>query len=147
MARGVRRWFALPPQERKLLTEAALLVCGARLAVWLLPFRLLLRPVAFFLAHPPHSLDRTPTEMARQIARVSRYLPFSTCLVQALAGQWMLARSQYRSELCIGVGLPGGRFRAHAWLMHEGRVLLGEAESQQHRLLLKVGVDGLVRSA
>ncbi len=143
----VRRWFALPSQDRRLLREAMMLLCLARTAVWLLPFRLLAHPVAFLLRQSANAPMSTPADLARHVARAALYVPFSTCLVQALAGLWMLARRGYRPELCLGVALPGGNFCAHAWLVHEGRTLLGEAEEPEHRLLLKIGRDGLIRSA
>jgi len=40
------RFLRLLPGDRRLLVEASLLVVGVRLALWLLPFRLVLRLVA-----------------------------------------------------------------------------------------------------
>jgi hypothetical protein len=39
--RQARKFLALPGAERRLLADAALLICAARLGLWLLPFRLL----------------------------------------------------------------------------------------------------------
>ena len=57
----------------------------------------------------------------------SRYVPGSTCLVQALAGQWMLLREGYPAQLRIGVSKAEG-FEAHAWVELEGKVLIGGPE-------------------
>ena len=66
--------------------------------------------------------------------RVSRLVPGATCLTQALALKWMLARRRIACRLRIGVRHdPGGAFAAHAWLeMPSREVILGGTESPAH---------------
>ena len=58
----------------------------------------------------------------------------ATCLCKALALQRLLARNGHYSELRIGVEKSHGQFTAHAWLVHNGRVLIGGAEMESYRL-------------
>ena len=60
------------------------------------------------------------------IARAARFVPRATCLTQALAGQWLLARNGYGSRVMIGVRRTQGRsVAAHAWLRVGDEVILG----------------------
>jgi hypothetical protein len=54
-----------------------------------------------------------------------RLMPGSTCLCQALALQRLLARNGHDSELRIGVKKSNDNFGAHAWLVHDGEILIG----------------------
>ena len=60
----------------------------------------------------------------------------ATCLCKALALQRLLARNGHYSELKIGVDKSHGRFTAHAWLVHNGRVLTGGAETEKYKFLV-----------
>ncbi len=65
-------------------------------------------------------------QLARSIERLARFVPRASCLTQALALQWLLARAGHASELFVGVRQDGaGRFAAHAWLSCNQRIVLG----------------------
>lgn len=68
------------------------------------------------------------TELARALNAVGRRVP-STCLHRALALVWLLRASGLSATLRIGVR-PGDSFSAHAWVEHEGVVLLDEDASR-----------------
>ena len=54
------------------------------------------------------------------------------CLTNALAVQFLLGRRGYSTVLRIGVAKKdGSALEAHAWLEHEGEVLLGGVDSPQ----------------
>jgi hypothetical protein len=59
----------------------------------------------------------------------------------------LLARNGHHSELKIGVDKSCGRFTAHAWLVHNGRVLTGGAETEKYKFLAAWATsnDGSVR--
>ena len=64
-----------------------------------------------------------------------RRIPKMTCLVQALAGQALLRRSGETSRLCIGVK-TNDEFKAHAWLLSEKDIVLGEVpELSEYQLV------------
>jgi Transglutaminase-like superfamily len=65
-----------------------------------------------------------------------RLMPSATCLCQALALQRLLARHGHPSELRIGVKKSNSGFSAHAWLVHDGRVLIGGSQSDQYNQLI-----------
>lgn len=60
----------------------------------------------------------------------SRYLPGATCLTQALAAQALLTHSGFPAQVEIGVAKDSDeekvrQFRAHAWVVCHGQVVLG----------------------
>lgn len=65
--------------------------------------------------------------LARALAAVGRRVP-STCLHRALALVWLLRAHGLGAVLRIGVRT--GDFAAHAWVEHEGVVLLDEDASR-----------------
>jgi hypothetical protein len=81
--------------------------------------------------------SHSPGEIAWAVRVASSYVPKATCLVQALAAEWILARCGYASRLHIGVARAepsGGRgLDAHAWLECGGRVLLGGAGADRYQ--------------
>lgn len=60
----------------------------------------------------------------------------STCLVRALALQHLLARHGHPAQLHIGVGVPDGRFAAHAWLADAEDILIGGGNEAENFALL-----------
>lgn len=67
-------------------------------------------------------------QLARRIERLAQAVPGASCLTQALALQWLMARSGYACELLVGVRRDEtGRFAAHAWVACNGRIVLGAA--------------------
>jgi hypothetical protein len=60
------------------------------------------------------------------VAAAARRLPFATCLSQALAVQFLLARRWIGSTLWLGARrTEAGRFSAHAWVQCGGRFVIG----------------------
>jgi hypothetical protein len=47
----------------------------------------------------------------------------------------MLARRGHASQLAIGVRREAGDFAAHAWLTHDGRVIVGGDETDTYARL------------
>jgi len=71
----------------------------------------------------PRAVDR----IALIIPLLASYVPWrSDCLIQAMAAQRWLAANGVAAEIRIGVDRPtDGEFGAHAWLVHDGRVITG----------------------
>lgn len=74
------------------------------------------------------------------VSATARRLPVNaTCLVEALAAEAMLRRRGCACDLRLGV-LPPGRglkpLTAHAWIEHEGVVMLGHVENLSDYALL-----------
>jgi hypothetical protein len=111
---------------RLLLAEALALTLLARAATALLPFPLLLR----LLVRVPEAAAAADSPIIAHICHaVSRiaHWPFrwAVCLPQALAAHWMLARRAIPSQIQFGVRSCSGALSSHAWLVCNGRHILG----------------------
>lgn len=60
------------------------------------------------------------------VAAAARFVPRASCLTQALAGQYILARQGSASKISIGIEQDTGtQLKAHAWLMSGNHIVLG----------------------
>lgn len=91
----------------------------------------------------------SPKEWAREVAwsvpRAARLVPGASCLVQALAAERLLRERGVSPTLRIGVLPHGpGGFEAHAWLEHDGGVIVGDRDDlDRYRRLPEVPEDGV----
>jgi hypothetical protein len=132
------RVLARSPRSVLLLGQTVLAVAAVRVALSLLPSRLVLRTVDRLsrraLRRARHGPDAAlpPHRLGGLVRAAARRVPAATCLTQALAGQMLLARHGYSSRLQIGVARDeGGAFRAHAWLEAAAGIVLGGEVSGQ----------------
>jgi hypothetical protein len=71
----------------------------------------------------------SPERIEWAIRTAARYLPGATCLPQALAAQYMLARAGHPAMLRIGFAVSKGHEVAgHAWVECDGSVVLDGAD-------------------
>jgi hypothetical protein len=131
------KFLSLPAGERYLLFSALFHLVTIRVGLWLLPLQQLLKRLPKMAAarDEARASKMLPAErIAWAICVVSRYLPGTrNCLVQALAVQAMLAHRGYSSHLRIGVAKDEeGRFKAHAWVECEGKIVIGGAGVSQY---------------
>jgi hypothetical protein len=135
--RSLRRFLRLPSTDRRLLVKAALLLEAIKVALRLLPFRVLRRLVAD-AEKTPIGLRWIKSASAEKVAwaveTASRIIPGEkTCLTQALAAQVLLTRRGYPALLHIGiVKNEEGEFQAHAWVECEGKVVIGGHELERY---------------
>jgi hypothetical protein len=88
----------------------------------------------------------TPDDITWSVNVLSSYLPAAvTCLRRAIVAQAMLASHGYPARVRIGVRKAGSEFRAHAWVEHEGRVLLGDLDDLSQYTPLPTDETGLRR--
>ena len=123
-------------RERRLLAGVALLLVGLRVALALLPYRIVRRLLdgpasdGLLTAEPaiPEPRRRQMIWAVEAVGR--RVLGDSPCLPQALALRWMLRRHGEDTTLHIGVRkAQAGDLLAHAWLEQDGVVLIGGNQS------------------
>lgn len=77
--------------------------------------------------------------VAAAVMRATRLVPFSTCLVQALTGRWLLRRAGEDAQVRFGVAFGTEGFQAHAWLDAGERILIGAREAVTHESLERHG--------
>jgi hypothetical protein len=126
-----------------MLLHAVAYCCAVRLALWVVPSRVLLRYVrdrVERVGEGTGSGSPTAEEIAWTVRAAGRRIPRSTCLVEALSVQLLLAMRGYRSELRIGVARDDRQnFTAHAWVEVGGRVLVGARRGMRYAPLPDLG--------
>lgn len=126
----------LKPSELAIIAYAVFVVGVVRLRLWFsrsarTPWQ---RPVLRVL--PATRAGHSPARMAWAVRNVSRLIPGASCLTQAMALHHLLARAGHASVVRIGVAVDEARkFRAHAWLEHEGAVIIGGSAERYAELL------------
>jgi hypothetical protein len=123
----MRRFLQLTRHNWRLAFAALFAVFFTRLALWLMPFRILHR---WSKAASEAGTSRDPMRrlrIAHAVRTASVLVPYASCLTQALTTQWLLRFKGERARLCLGaLRGEGGRLQAHAWLEHDGGVLIGD---------------------
>ena len=128
---AMRKFWRLSSAERGLLISAAILLAEIRAALWLLPWRRVSGMRRWPCMSRPSRFAVERLEWA--VRNSSRMVPGATCLTQALALQYLLARASYASSIHIGVAKkPDRGFEAHAWVEHAGATLLNSAGEVAH---------------
>jgi len=118
----LRKFFSLTSRQRGLFMEAVFFLFRAKILLTILPVRTLLlrspgRGQATGKADPEVLGDiRQALHRANRIA-----LWKNRCLVQSIAGRWMLRRRRIASQITFGVNHDREkRLVAHAWLKAGG---------------------------
>lgn len=129
--RWIRRFFGQSIRRQGLLLRAALQLMAARGQLAIDPAWALRVGGASAVSREPRREAVLPVEAARDLLAVARFLPFSTtCLDRSLALFRLLRSEGIPSSMRIGVARHGSRsVIAHAWVEHEGRVLLDDGVS------------------
>jgi len=120
------RLIKRPFPEKWLLIKAVVLLWGVKWGLRLFPFRLVYRVTG----KQGTDFDRTLLPMDQVLTALEtagRQVHGATCLVRALAGRWLLSQYGHRTEIHLGVSKPIEKMQmvAHAWLEHQGKVLIG----------------------
>ena len=77
------------------------------------------------------------TEIVRSVRSCSRYVPYASCLTQALAAKRLMHNAGHRAAIKYGVTRGGGSFEAHAWLEVDGKIVLGKQPFHYRYAVLK----------
>lgn len=119
----------LRPGNLLLFIEAALMLGSARLALTVVPFRVLARRRGEVRGATVTGERGKVRRVRHGLDRVTPWLPFHcSCLTRALAGRWMLRRRGVPSVLHVGVAKPGPSVSAHAWLTVGELVVCGDGD-------------------
>tara|TARA_A100001391_G_scaffold99255_4_gene65918 strand:+ start:20715 stop:21137 length:423 start_codon:yes stop_codon:yes gene_type:complete len=124
---NARRVFVLGSRHFGLLCRALATVIIFRLALLVMKHR---RIAQFITVKPaPSGPVREPYTLAWAVKNTARIVPFAHCLTQALSLQYLLGQQGMASTIRVGVQTTeNGKVGAHAWLLHDGVVLLGGNE-------------------
>lgn len=120
----MRGFLAISWKDRALLAEAGLLLALARIAVLILPFRVMAPRLGEPMAESDSADDPDRVELGRRIGWairvVSSRVPWRTkCLEQALAAKAMLRMRRVPNTMYLGVargGDGGSALGGHAWV-------------------------------
>ncbi len=128
--RVLRKFIRLPPDYRRLLVSAALVLGLVGTALRLVSFKKLLHLTEEFShrsSHRQNFLTPSSERITWAVSAVSRRIPLlSRCLTQAVATKILLARWGYPALMRIGVSKgENGRLEAHAWVESQGVVVMG----------------------
>lgn len=126
----LRKLVGLKGADRHLLLRTFLLLSSIRLGLWLLSFQTLQKLLARVSQPATSTVKLEPRSIGNIIWAVnlsSRYMPGQVkCLARALTTQVLMKQSDYTAELRIGVAKgESGKLEAHAWIEHQGRVVIG----------------------
>jgi transglutaminase superfamily protein len=125
--RRIRKLLYLTQSERRLLARTTLLVAAVRIALWTLPLAYVCRSLQQRRAAAPELAVVPVSRLAWAVEVAARRIPGASCLTQALALQYLLARAGRESCVHIGVAKKvSGGFESHAWVECGGEVLIGD---------------------
>ena len=128
------------PPPPGLQYRAALWAGSSRFLLSTLPWRwtLALLQRGTRRTRTPRRSDADPYAVAGAMAQVPRFVPRATCLVQAMTAALLMTRAGRRVELVMGTPrVRAGAFEAHAWLEHDGAVVVG-GDISQHAELVRI---------
>jgi hypothetical protein len=124
---GLSKLRGLSKREKRMVFNVWMLLWGLRLALWFNPTQIVNRVQR--RSPMRHSVRHAPVyQILWAIQFCSYYVLRSTCLTQGLAAKTLLARYGYDSKLHLGVAKNDEWLEAHAWLTHQGQVILGDVE-------------------
>lgn len=112
----------------RVVLEALVAVPLARLAVALLPFRVIHRAIEAAMRHRGSPSNVPRERIARAVVRVARRVPGASCLTQVVGAALLFACHGHEATVRLGVARADGPVAAHAWLESDGVVVLGEPE-------------------
>ncbi|WP_427162467.1 lasso peptide biosynthesis B2 protein [Aliinostoc sp. HNIBRCY26] len=112
--------------NRYLLIKTLILLGLVNGGLWLLPFSIL-RRILDRISQPNPKASLTPVHKIIWAVDVStNFIPGAKCLARALTCQVLMNQRGDAPELRIGVTKDEeGKLKAHAWLEHQGKVIIG----------------------
>jgi hypothetical protein len=135
----LRKLRAVPWRDRALLVAAVVMLAVTRVAVALVPFRVIARTLGLRQVGVSARTDAPCPDAARRVGwavgMAAAHVPWqSTCLMQAIAGSMLLTGSGIESTVSFGVAKDGraaNDLLAHAWLRCGETIITGETEAGQ----------------
>lgn len=127
--RKIRNFLVLPYQRKKLLIKSLLFVWLIRLGLWILPYKLLtkwLNSLGSSAITNEINDWKLIKEVSHTVGSCAKYVPFASCLTQALTTQTLLRLNGQSSNLKFGVDKDKNeKLIAHAWIEVDGKIIIG----------------------
>lgn len=128
----LRQFVNMSWKEKWSLAEASFFLGAARLMIKTLSFQRVRRLTG--KPEQPEARDKTPAnpeklrDLGKTLEMASRNLPWECkCLVQAIAGKYMLSLRGIASTIYIGVAMDDDKgLASHAWLKSGAHFVTGE---------------------
>jgi len=146
--RRLLKFIRLQMPERMLLIEALACLGTAKIALWVLPFRLIAGRLGMLWTESPTDVDHDELEAASRVGwavqTAARNVSWNCrCLEQGLAAKAMLRRRGVSSTLYLGVARRGGEpLEAHAWLRAGEIILTGGGGEDRYTVVSTFGEAG-----
>lgn len=127
MTRGLSKLCRISILSKRhfgLLLRCIVVVAAVRLTISITSYR----PVLRIINNRPRVSEKVadPRLLVWGVAQAARVVPYATCLTQGLALRYFYAKHGMPCSIRIGVRQnDNGAVEAHAWVIAEGRVLLG----------------------
>lgn len=122
------KFIGLSFEEKVLIVRASCWLLFFRAGLFLAPMRLAKKWIRNGESQEStyHRVG-TPNinDIVRAVRLCKRFVPYATCLTQALAARRLLSRYGYDAILKIGVAKSESKLEAHAWIEVDGKVVLG----------------------
>lgn len=123
--RNLSRLLSLSGAEMLFLARCLTVVAAVRLGLTLSSYNRMRGLVTRLDARDAASVADL-RRVAWGVASAARLIPGASCLTQALAGQYLLARQGNASKIRIGIERDtGAQLKAHAWLVSGNHIVLG----------------------
>lgn len=127
----------MPAADRWLLVKALAALVAARLAIIVLPLGRLKSALRWRWHRQSNLALPTVERIVWAVQRAAQWVPAASCLTQALATLRLLESAVYDACLTIGTAKSAaGQLAAHAWVIHDDRVVLGATGDQAYAPIL-----------
>ncbi|MEZ5428764.1 MAG: lasso peptide biosynthesis B2 protein [Pyrinomonadaceae bacterium] len=144
----IYRFIFYPFGKKTLLIKSLILLWMIRVCLWVFPFKSLNKWLSY-LYPATQSGEKTNWEIIGNVSdsvrAVSKYVPYASCLTQALAVRTLLNLRGQDSNLRIGVDKDAAEdFSAHAWIEIDGRIIIGKLPRHHQRFAVLNPSDSVV---
>lgn len=120
------RFLRLSGKDKLLFLDALIVLAAVRMALSFSSYRAIEKRIAKPRTPKP---GVGPGRIAWAVRNMAPVVPGATCLTQALTAQHLMAKAGFASKIRIGVAKDeAGKVTAHAWLVHEDKVVIGGAD-------------------
>jgi hypothetical protein len=127
--RKILSFLLLPYRKKKLFIKSSLFVGIIRLSLWIVPYRVLIKCLSKLSSSKSFNQSddwKLIKEISHSVRICAEYVPFASCLTQALAVQTLLRLKGQKSTLKFGVDKEeSGKLIAHAWVEIDDKIIIG----------------------